>query len=137
MTIAIDTSAFLKRYVAESGRHLVNSALADDSAWCSSAFTRTEVQLALHRMASNQQMQESLWASFRSDWDKVAAVPLDNRCLARSIEIGARFDLRTVDALHLAAADRLPKPLKYLTFDSHQIPAALSLGFEVISQMTS
>ena len=112
MTIAIDTSAFLKRYVIENGRDLVDSVLADDSAWCSSAFTRTEVQLALHRMASNQQMQESLWASFRSDWDKVASVPLDNRCLARSIEIGARFDLRTVDALHLAAADRLPKPLK-------------------------
>jgi hypothetical protein len=41
--------------------------------------------------------------------------------------------LQTVDALHLAAADRLPRPLTYLTFDSHQIPAALGLGFDVVS----
>jgi hypothetical protein len=38
-----------------------------------------------------------------------------------------------VDALHLAAADRLPRPLTYLTFDPGQIPVALALGFEVAS----
>jgi predicted nucleic acid-binding protein len=70
---------------------------------------------------------------FREDWDRIAVIPLDERCLARSVEIGSNFQLQTVDALHLAAADRLPRPLTYLTFDSHQIPAALSLGFDVVS----
>ena len=41
---------------------------------------------------------------------------------------GAR---RTVDALHLAAADRLPRPITYLTFDPAQIPVALALGFSI------
>jgi hypothetical protein len=41
--------------------------------------------------------------------------------------------MRIVDAIHLAAADRLPRPARYLTFDRHQIPAAAALGFEVVS----
>ena len=41
--------------------------------------------------------------------------------------------MRIVDAMHLAAADRLPRPVTYLTFDPGQIPVALALGFEVVS----
>jgi hypothetical protein len=33
--------------------------------------------------------------------------------------------------VHLAAADRLPRPATYLTYDRHQIPAAAGLGFDV------
>jgi hypothetical protein len=32
----------------------------------------------------------------------------------------------------LAAADRLPRPLTFATFDPAQIPVALALGFEVL-----
>ena len=78
-----------------------------------------------------------LWSTFREDWERVAVVPTDQRCLARAVELGATFQLGTVDALQLAAADRLPRPLTYLTFDSHQIPAALGLGFEVASTQGS
>ena len=135
MTVAIDTSAFAKRYLLEAGQDLVNDTLREDHDWCASALCRTEVQLALHRVATSQSEQRALWETFRADWDAVAVVPLDERCLARAAEIGAMFQLRTTDALHLAAADRLPRPLTYLTFDSHQIPAALSLGFDVASDM--
>jgi len=41
--------------------------------------------------------------------------------------------LRTVDALHLAAADRLPPPVRFVTFDPRQIPVALALGLDVVS----
>jgi hypothetical protein len=41
--------------------------------------------------------------------------------------------VRTVDAIHLAAADRLPRPVTFCTFDPRQIPVALSLGFDVVS----
>ncbi|MBK01850.1 MAG: type II toxin-antitoxin system VapC family toxin [Actinomycetota bacterium] len=133
MTVALDTSALLKRYLSEPGHRLVNQHLKQDTVWCASALARTEVQLSLHRVASGPVEQRKLWSTFREDWDRIAVVPLDERCLARSVEIGANFQLQTVDALHLAAADRLPRPLTYLTFDSHQIPAALSLGFDVAS----
>ena len=137
MAVMLDTSALLKRYLLEAGHELVNDVLAADRDWCASALCRTEVQLTLHRVAGSHAEQRDLWNAFRDDWEAIAVVPLDDRCLARAVEIGAMFQLRTTDALHLAAADRLPKPSTYLTFDSHQIPAALSLGLEVVSTMTA
>jgi hypothetical protein len=41
--------------------------------------------------------------------------------------------LRITDAIHLAAADRLPKPLTFLTLDANQMPVAEALGFAVES----
>lgn len=137
MAVMLDTSAMLKRYLLEAGHELVNETLAGDRDWCASALCRTEVQLALNRIAGSQAEQRELWNAFRDDWEAVAVVPLDDRCLARAVEIGAMFQLRTTDALHLAAADRLPRPATFLTFDSHQIPAALSLGLDVVSTMTA
>lgn len=135
MTIAIDTSALVKRYIAEEGRDLVLQAMAYDDTWCASALARTEVLVALHQVANSRVQQQQLWAALRDDWDSFVVVPVDERCLARAAEIGAAFAVRTVDAIHLAAADRLPKPLSYLTFDRSQIPAAAALGFEVISPL--
>ena len=60
-------------------------------------------------------------------------VPIDQRCLDRAAELSREQPLRTVDALHLAAADRLPRPTTFVTFDPRQIPVALALGYEVVS----
>ena len=54
-------------------------------------------------------------------------------CLDRAAELARAHPLRIVDAIHLAAADRLPRPVTYATFDDHQIPVALALGFDVVS----
>jgi predicted nucleic acid-binding protein len=69
----------------------------------------------------------------RDDWERINVVPVDARCLDRAGELGRTQPLRTVDSIHLAAADRLPRPVRYMTFDPAQIPVAMSLGFEVIS----
>ena len=81
--------------------------------------------------------QQRLWAALRRDWDAFWVVPLDGRCLARATEVGATYGLRTLDALHLAAADRLPRPVAFLTFERRQIPAATGLGFDVISPLAT
>lgn len=130
----VDTSALLRRYLADRHRPLVVDAMAnDDNEWCASAVTRTEVLLALHQTATDPRSQADLWRAVRDDWEAFWEIPVDGRCLARAAEIGAIYGLRTVDAIQLAAADRLPRPARYLTFDRHQIPAAVGLGFEVLS----
>jgi hypothetical protein len=63
----------------------------------------------------------------------MAVVPLDALCLERAAELATQHPLRLVDAIHLAAADRLPPPVTFATFDDHQIPVALALGFEIVS----
>ena len=62
-------------------------------------------------------------------------MPVDQLCLDRAAELGRDQPLRTVDAMHLAAADRLPRPVTFATFDAHQIPVALALGFEVVAPL--
>ena len=133
MTVFLDTSALVQRYLGEPGRDLVVDAMRDDPTWVASALARTEVMVTLHQLAAGPRQQARLWSSFRDDWDAFAVVPVDDRCLGRALELGSSFSMRIVDALHLAAADRLPRPAKYVTFDRHQIPAAAALGFEVVS----
>jgi len=136
MTLFVDTSALVRRYVAEPGRDLVVEAMADDATWVASALARTETMVALHQLAAGPRQHNRLWSSFRDDWDAFAVIPVDDRCLGRAVELGSSFSMRIVDAIHLAAADRLPRPARYLTFDRHQIPAAAALGFEVISPLS-
>lgn len=131
--LAIDTSALVRRYVRSAGHGLVTEAMADDEVWCASALARAETLQALHQVALSSRQHDALWHSLRTDWDAFHVVPVDDRCLARAVEIGATFRVRSVDAIHLAAADRLPRPVRYLTFDRRQIPAAAGLGFEVIA----
>jgi uncharacterized protein len=136
MTLFVDPSALVQRYVDEPDRALVVDAMADDPAWVASALARTEVMVALHQLAAGPRQQARLWSAFRDDWDAFAVVPVDDRCLGRAVELGSSFSMRIVDAVHLAAADRLPRPARYLTLDRHQIPAAAALGFEVVSPVS-
>lgn len=133
MILTVDTSALLCRYLADARRPFVAEVLAGHDDRVVSSLARTEVLLALHQAAGGPNRQRSLWEAVRRDWDGFWEVPLDGRCLARATEIGARYGLAVVDAVHLAAADRLPAPVAYLTLDRRQIPAAADLGFQVHS----
>lgn len=133
MSLFLDSSALVRRYVHGPGRDLVVEAMDREPLWCASVLCRNETLLALHHLAATPTQHRRLWANLREDWDAVTVIPLDQRGLARAVELGATFGLRTVDALHLAAADRLPRPAAYATFDRHQIPAAAALGLEVLS----
>lgn len=133
MTLFLDTSALVRRYVAEAGRELVVDSMTADATWVASALARSEAMITLHQLAAGPRQQARLWSSFRDDWAAFAVVPVDDRCLSRAVELGAQYGVRLVDAIHLAAADRLPRPVRFLTFDRHQIPGAAALGFEVVS----
>ncbi|MGH9216874.1 MAG: type II toxin-antitoxin system VapC family toxin [Acidimicrobiales bacterium] len=137
MTLFLDTSALVRRYVQAPGQQLVAAAMRADDVWCASALCRSETLLALHRLAVTPRQHGRMWGRFRDDWDAFFVVPVDDRCLAQAVELGATYGLRTVDAVHLAAADRLPRPARYVTFDRRQIPAAAALGFEVVSPETA
>ncbi|MGE0730521.1 MAG: type II toxin-antitoxin system VapC family toxin [Acidimicrobiia bacterium] len=135
MPIYLDATALLRRYVHNPDRQLVLEAMAGEAEWCTSSLTRSECQLALRQLTASPGQYERLAGALQRDWDACWVVPLDGRCLARAAQLGAQFGLRTVDALHLAAADRLPRPASYLTFDRRQIPAAAGLGFRVVSPL--
>jgi hypothetical protein len=133
MTLYVDSSALVRRFVRDRHRSVVVDAMAGDDAWCASALVRSETQLALHRASVSSRQQRALWSALRDEWEAFWVVPLDDRCMAQAVELGATYGVRIVDAVHLAAAARLPDPVRFLTFDRQQIPAAAALGFEVVS----
>ncbi len=107
--------------------------MANAAEWAASSLARTEVQIALHHASPSARIQRDLWGSVRDDWEAIWEIPVDGRCLSRAADIASRYGLAVADAIHLAAADRLPRPLSFVTFERQQIPAAAELGFEVIS----
>ena len=137
MTLYVDTSALVRLYLHDRHRSLVLEAMAADDAWAASNLVRSEAQVALHRAAVSPRQQQALWRELRDEWEAFWVVPLDDRCLARAVELGATFGLRMVDAIHVSAAERLPAPVRFLTFERRQIPAAAALGFEVLSPLAA
>ena len=126
--LALDTSALLKRYVAEEGSEEVLEVMAADTDWCASSLCATEARVALCHLGLDTRSQNEAESALRVDWERFHIVPVDDLCLARATEIGCDLGLRTLDAVHLAAAERLPRPTTFVTFDARQGEAARSLG---------
>lgn len=133
MTIALDTTALLARYLDGPFRPVIVGAMNADHDWCASALALSEALMLIEQIGDDPRRADRLRQAVRDDWERVHVVPVDQRCLDRAAELGRTQPLRTVDALHLSAADRLPRPVRFATFDPAQIPVAMALGFEVIS----
>ena len=134
MTLALDTTALLGRYLDGPDRPVILAAMAADRDWCASALVLSEALMLIDQIGDDPTRADQLRRAVRDDWERIHVVPVDQRCLDRAAELGRTQPLRTVDALHLAAADRLPRPGRFATFDPAQIPVALALGFEVVSR---
>ena len=135
MILAIDTSALVFRYLSGEHRELVLEEMEKIHVWSASELVRVEVMTTLHRASISPAQNIQLSRQFNADWDSFHVIPLDGRCISHASQLGSRFGLRLVDALHFAAIDRLPRPVKYLTLDHRQIPAAVELGFELLTPL--
>ena len=135
MILALDPTALVQRYTGGPHSATVNQAMASAETWTVSDLARAELLMALHRIAPNPTAAATLTAAARADLDAMVVVPIDERVLSRAVELGTLFGLRTNDAVHLAALDRLPRPLGLATLDARQIPAAVSLNIEVVTPL--
>lgn len=131
MTTFFDTSAVLALHVDIAQRAIATAHLTGTV--CVSALALTEAIAALDRMTDDPWARTELEDALRLQWDRYAVVPVDQRCLDRATTLMREHPLRLADALHLAAAERLPAPVDYVTFDAAQIPVALALGYRVVS----
>ena len=134
MSIALDTSALLAVAVDGAARRAVLGALeGDDRVWGASALALTEALPTIDRLTDEEVLRTDLEDAVRLAWDHLHVVPVDQRCLDRAAELARRQPLRLVSAIHLAAAERLPAPVRFVTFDPAQIGVALGLGLDVVS----
>jgi uncharacterized protein len=129
----LDTSALVAVHVDVPARGLTERAMDADRDWCVSAIALTEALVLIDRLTDEAILRTDLEDQLRLTWDRCHVIPVDQRCLDRAAVLAREQLLRLSDAIHLAAADRLPRPLSFATFDPAQIPVALALGFDVVS----
>jgi predicted nucleic acid-binding protein len=132
MTLYLDSSAFIKRYVVEENRDTAEALLLADPEWVTARHTLVEVVVALHRRLSERDWSVAREA-FDRDWERTYVVALDEGVCQRAAELGVAANVPTLDVLHLAAADRAGgRSIPIVTFDVRLGVAARSLGFSVI-----
>ncbi|MEX2586999.1 MAG: type II toxin-antitoxin system VapC family toxin [Actinomycetota bacterium] len=131
MTTYLDSSAWLKRYIEEEGSELVAGILEEEPVVITCAVAEAEVRRNLERIVPEH--AEQLRRRFLDDLVRCNVVEID-RSLIRSAAALAEITLaRSLDALHLAAAQRLggSASLRFLTFDRRQSRIARDLGLSV------
>jgi uncharacterized protein len=133
MAIALDTSALVARYLTTPAAEVVLTAMSVDRDWCASALALTESLMAVDRLVDDRHDRDAVRRALLDDWQRIHVVPVDQLCLDRAAELGRAQPIRSSDAIHLAAADRLPRPASFVTFDPRQLAVALSLDLDVVS----
>ena len=131
MSLYVDSSALLKRYVDEPDSVAAESLLQSDPSLLTARVTIVEVRRSLARLLGEREAGAAR-AAFARDLRAFALVELDEVTCETAAGIAELTGVRTLDSLHLAAAQRVGGSLPFLTFDVRQAQAARSLGLTVI-----
>jgi predicted nucleic acid-binding protein len=130
VTTYADSSALLKRYVNEPDSDRADELLAAADVLVTGRHTVVEVRRNLARLLSGTALSASR-AAFATDLAAFAIVELDAATCELAATIAEQTGARTLDALHLGAAQRLGTALTFISFDVRQAQIARSLGFRV------
>ena len=131
MVTYIDSSALVKRYISEPDSKFASSLISADPVLVTSWLTFVEVRKAVSRAFEGPDLAAAHRA-LTEDFDKMAVVAPDVLTWQAAADIVDALKIRSLDAIHLACAQRLRvKNLRFITFDLRQAIAARSLGFNV------
>lgn len=141
MILYLDSSALVKRYIAEKGSEQVNSWIgaADMAVTC--LVTRVEVAAAIAR-AQRMKIITSGDASaalhlFQSEWESFQRLPITENTVMRGDFLAVEHNLKGFDATHLACAliwqETLGLPVTLASFDGQLIQAAEAVKMGILS----
>ena len=131
MTLYVDSSALLKRYVDERDSEVAIELMAADSVLVTSRLTEVEVRRNLTRLLTGDELLAAR-RQLQTDLDSFALVALDATTCSEAARIAEQTLCRSLDSLHLAAASRAGTGTTVLTFDLRQAQAARSIELHVI-----
>jgi predicted nucleic acid-binding protein len=118
----------VKRYVPEQGSDFIRAAMGDADDWfmCRVGYVETAraVGLAVDAPAARH---------FEEEWPSFTVVEVDQALTESAASLTRSADLRSLDAMHLAAALQLPpENLALATYDRRLRAAAASHELRVI-----
>jgi uncharacterized protein len=128
LRLYLDSSALVKRYIDEEGTDLVLAAMEEARVWsiCRIGYVETMRAVALAGGRKALRAVEADWASFD-------VVEVDADLAQHAAELTLSSELRSLDALHLAAALVLPSDeLTVATWDVRLHRAARDQGLATL-----
>ena len=131
MTLYVDSSAFLKRYVDEHDSDVADELMRTDPVLVTSRLTEVEVRRNLTRLLTGDELNR-LRRALSADLDAFALVSLDATTMNTAARIAEQTLCRSLDSIHLGAAQRAGLATTVLTFDVRQASAARQVGLSVI-----
>ena len=133
MSTYVDSSALLKRYVEEADSAGADALLQADRELLTGRHTIVEVRRNLARLLSGRDLVVAR-AAFADDLRSFSIIELDEATCESAAAIAETTGVRSLDALHLAAAQRVSAAgTGFLTFDLRQAQAARALGLAVVT----
>lgn len=131
MTLYVDSSALLKRYIDEHDSAVAIELMGTDPVLVTSRLTEVEVRRNLTRLLAADAL-DAKRSEFSVDLDAFALVNLDASTMSSAARIAEQTLCRSLDSIHLSAAQRAGQSTTLLTFDVRQARAARDLGMSVI-----
>jgi len=132
VSLYVDSSALLKRYIDEPDSEAAEALLRSDPSLLTARHTIVEVRRNLARLLDETDAAAAR-SAFTQDLRVFSIVELDEVTCETAAAIAELTGVRTLDALHLAAAQRVGgSAVPFLTFDLRQAQAARTLGLIVL-----
>jgi predicted nucleic acid-binding protein len=123
----LDASALVKRYVAEEGSEELIAAMGAAEGWAICRVGYVETARAIRLAAGKRAVTR-----FMADWPSFEVVEVDSSLAEHAAELTSTEELRSLDALHLAAALLIRSgELTFATWDARLHRAALRQGLAV------
>ena len=141
MILYLDSSALVKRYIAELGSEQVNAWIDRADAIVTGLITRVEVAAAIarvHRMGIiSQDDADRALRLFRLEWVSLQRLPINENTVVRADYLACEHNLRGYYAVQLACAliwqEALGLPVTLASFDRGLIQAAREIQMEIAS----
>ena len=136
MILYLDTSALVKRYVAERGTAEVRQLIASAQAVGTSVVARAEMPAALAKAVRTGTVAaaagDAALEAFRAEWPTLVRVQATEALIARADAEAWQHQLRGYDAVHLASAlvwqEGLGREVTFATYDVALWEAAARTG---------
>ncbi len=132
MSLYVDASAILKRYLEEPEADAAEEILHSDPDQLTARHSYVEVRRVLAQRLTRARRSDAR-KLFEREWRRFAVVdPTEGVCEAAAA-LAESTGIRTLDALHLGAAEQAGAgKIPFVTYDIRQARVARSLGWTVL-----
>lgn len=121
----------LKLYIEEPESEYCRALVRDEAETSTARIALVEVRRRLALEFDGSELAEAR-AEFERDWEALRIIEVDETVCERSAGIAEATGMRSLDALHLGAAEPLRGMVPFLTYDRRQADAARALGWTVL-----